>query len=79
MKANEIRTETGRSTREPNSLSNSALRCFGVCADVHLSLRAGVKNVGERPRTAATETKTETTVCVGPNTFCSLRNTGVRI
>ena len=48
----------------PNPLSKSALRCFGVCADVHLSLRAGFANVGGRPRTATTETRTETTLMI---------------
>jgi len=51
MKANEIRTETGRSTREPNSLSKSAL----VRSPPSLSVRSSVDRrrfvADERQRT----------------------------
>ena len=48
----------------PNPLSNSALVCFRLSAEVHLSLRVDLTNVGGRARTAATETKTETTLMI---------------
>jgi hypothetical protein len=44
----------------PDPLSNSAPAHSGWFADGFLGLRARIANVGGRPRTVATETKTET-------------------
>jgi hypothetical protein len=47
--------------------------CFGSFVSGHLSQRAGLENVCGRPRTAVTETKTETTVRVSADDQTPMR------